>query len=85
MQINDYGLCDVVDHILPLSEGGAKLDEDNLQPLCNRHHNGLKRKMERYARSQGLLSQLRLWCRDPASRPLAIQSKGGRHGASSQV
>lgn len=29
----------VVDHITPISQGGAKLDQDNLQPMCHRCHN----------------------------------------------
>jgi len=29
----------VVDHIRPISQGGAKLDIENLQPLCSRCHN----------------------------------------------
>jgi hypothetical protein len=28
-----------VDHIVPIAEGGADLDADNLQSLCRRHHN----------------------------------------------
>lgn len=28
-----------VDHIIPISQGGADLDADNLQSLCRRHHN----------------------------------------------
>ena len=28
----------VVDHILPMRNGGSKYDEDNLQPLCKFHH-----------------------------------------------
>jgi 5-methylcytosine-specific restriction endonuclease McrA len=27
-----------VDHIVPIGEGGADLDPDNLQSLCKRHH-----------------------------------------------
>lgn len=27
-----------VDHIVPLSKGGAKSDPDNLQSLCHKHH-----------------------------------------------
>lgn len=27
-----------LDHIQPLAEGGARLDPDNLQPLCGRCH-----------------------------------------------
>ena len=30
-----------VDHIIPISKGGAELDDDNLQSLCKRHH-GIK-------------------------------------------
>lgn len=29
----------VVDHIVPIREGGAALDWDNLQGLCDKHHN----------------------------------------------
>jgi 5-methylcytosine-specific restriction endonuclease McrA len=28
-----------VDHIIPISQGGADLDANNLQSLCRRHHN----------------------------------------------
>ena len=28
----------IVDHIIPISKGGAALDERNLQTLCKRHH-----------------------------------------------
>ena len=27
-----------VDHVRPLSEGGAKLDENNLRAMCHPHH-----------------------------------------------
>ena len=30
---------DVVDHIIPVKEGGAEVDPDNLQSLCHFHHN----------------------------------------------
>ncbi len=30
---------DVVDHIIPVEDGGAPLSEDNLQSLCHLHHN----------------------------------------------
>ena len=30
--------ADLVDHIVPIAEGGAVLDEDNLQSLCRRCH-----------------------------------------------
>lgn len=31
--------ADVVDHITPINEGGARFDFENLQSLCHRHHN----------------------------------------------
>lgn len=34
----------VVDHIRPISQGGAKLDWNNLQSLCTPHHNSKSRK-----------------------------------------
>ncbi|MCV7100069.1 HNH endonuclease signature motif containing protein [Mycobacterium palustre] len=30
--------ADQVDHIVPLAEGGARYDWDNLQSLCTPHH-----------------------------------------------
>lgn len=29
----------VVDHIRPINQGGEPLDEANLQPMCEHHHN----------------------------------------------
>lgn len=29
----------VVDHIIPINKGGERLNEQNLQPLCEHHHN----------------------------------------------
>ena len=29
----------VVDHIIPISQGGSPIDIKNLQSLCERHHN----------------------------------------------
>jgi len=31
-------LATMVDHIVPLNQGGARLDETNLQPLCAADH-----------------------------------------------
>lgn len=48
--IRQYPLCrecekqgrvtatEIVDHIIPLAQGGDKYDERNLQPLCRSHH-----------------------------------------------
>ena len=32
------GAATEVDHILPIEDGGAMYDEENLQPLCKPHH-----------------------------------------------
>ena len=31
--------ANVVDHIKPITEGGAELNVNNLQSLCTMHHN----------------------------------------------
>ena len=62
-------LADDVDHIVPIEDGGAKLDVTNLQSLCRRHHNGLKRRLQEHARKHGMLEMLPKWCAEPRSRP----------------
>jgi 5-methylcytosine-specific restriction protein A len=32
-------VAEMVDHIRPIKEGGARLDPENLQPLCHSCHN----------------------------------------------
>lgn len=61
--------CDAVDHIVPLEEGGQKFARSNLQPICNEHHNGWKRELERAARELGDVWILQLWCHHPETRP----------------
>jgi len=39
-------LSKVVDHILPLAWGGARLEPDNLQPLCKDCHDSWKARLE---------------------------------------
>jgi 5-methylcytosine-specific restriction protein A len=34
-------LADVIHHITPLADGGAKYDERNLMPICSQHHREL--------------------------------------------
>jgi 5-methylcytosine-specific restriction enzyme A len=44
--LREHPVCEVcgsddhvqVDHIIPISQGGARLDWDNLQTLCRSHH-----------------------------------------------
>jgi len=31
-------IADVVDHIVPIEDGGARLDVNNLRSLCTKHH-----------------------------------------------
>ena len=31
--------AEMVDHIIAIKNGGSKLDDDNLQPMCNSCHN----------------------------------------------
>jgi hypothetical protein len=64
-----FGRTGVLDHKIPVTDGGAFWDENNHHPLCNGHHGGLKRLLENYARETGQVSKLIQWCDDPASRP----------------
>lgn len=59
---------DDVDHIIPIAQGGERLDWSNLQTLCNKHHYGAKRKLERLALQFGQPETLILWCANPKVR-----------------
>jgi 5-methylcytosine-specific restriction endonuclease McrA len=61
--------ADDVDHIIPIEDGGARLDPANLQALCKRHHYGRKERLQLYARKHDLISELPMWCSDPSTRP----------------
>jgi len=41
---------DVVDHIVELKDGGARLSEENVMSLCHRHHN-MKSAEEKHKRN----------------------------------
>lgn len=72
-------LCDVVDHIIPVADRpDLRLEERNLWALCNSCHNGLKRRMEAYARKAKRLDDLPNWCRNPASRPKVFRPARAR-------
>lgn len=45
LYVGGLGSAQVCDHIVPISEGGARFDERNLMELCHSHHNK-KRGME---------------------------------------
>lgn len=69
---NDAGLVDVVDHIKPRREyPDLKYVWKNLQGLCRRH-DGLKARMEAYARETGQLEALPFWCEAIENRPAAL-------------
>jgi 5-methylcytosine-specific restriction endonuclease McrA len=63
-------VAELVDHILPVRDRpDLRLDRDNLQSLCKKHHDTYKRFMESEARRLGDLSLLTKWVSDPSSRP----------------
>jgi len=68
------GLMDEVDHIIPLVDGGARLDPENLQSLCWKCHKGWKRQIESFARSVGKVPLLLDWCKRPETRPRRFQN-----------
>jgi 5-methylcytosine-specific restriction endonuclease McrA len=39
LEQGEYVTADVIDHIIPISAGGAKLHADNFMPLSHRYHN----------------------------------------------
>jgi 5-methylcytosine-specific restriction endonuclease McrA len=59
----------VVDHKIPVNDGGPMWDRTNWWVLCESHHNGWKSQLERYARQMGQVGELKRWCDDPAVRP----------------
>jgi hypothetical protein len=70
---------DVVDHKIPVTERDhLRLDPKNWWSLCHSCHNGIKRRMERYAIKAGMVDFLPLWCDDPSSRPRALQQSSRR-------
>lgn len=76
-QEGNDGLADRVDHILPRVEyPGLMYEPTNLQSLCNRH-DGIKQSMEVFARKNGVLERLTLWCSSLENRP--PQFRGGIH------
>lgn len=62
--------ADVVDHIVPVTDGpNLRLTWSNLQSLCSVHHNGVKRRLEEIARKHDAIDRLPEWCANPGSRP----------------
>lgn len=62
-------LADVVDHKIPVREGGPLMDPSNHWSLCTACHSGWKARLERYAKRTDQVQMLRIWCDDPTTRP----------------
>jgi len=63
--------CDVVDHMIPISENpDLRLSWANLDALCHSHHNGFKRRLEKFARSTQQVQMLPIWIKRPETRPV---------------
>lgn len=68
-------LVDVVDHKIPVADReDLRLDPKNHWSLCHSCHNGIKRRMELYARKANMIEKLTLWCDEPESRPAALKT-----------
>lgn len=64
----------VVDHVEPVVDSpDLRLDPENLDALCHWHHNGWKRRLEDYARKIGAISMLKMWVKNPETRPAQFQ------------
>lgn len=66
--------ADVVDHMIPITDKPeVRLDWNALDCLCHSHHNGLKRRIEDYARKTGQLELIPRWMKHPETRPAQFQ------------
>jgi 5-methylcytosine-specific restriction endonuclease McrA len=69
-QENLDGLTEVTDHALPAADfPELRYEPSNFVPLCKHHHDGMKARMEVFARRTGQLERLRNWCFSPKTRP----------------
>lgn len=61
--------CDVVDHKMPVQDGGkVHCDDAGLWALCTSCH-GWKLQLEAFARSTGQMHLIVEWCDHPDRRP----------------
>lgn len=69
-------LTDLVDHMIPVVDRpDLKHEWDNLMPACVTCH-GRKASLETYARENGLIDLLPVWCREPDKRPIQFRPAG---------
>ncbi|MEM7303395.1 MAG: HNH endonuclease [Pseudomonadota bacterium] len=65
---------DDVDHMIPVRlRPDLRLDPENLDGLCRSHHNGFKRRLEKYAERTGQADMLPIWVKQPELRPMRFQ------------
>ena len=60
---------DVVDHKIPVADGGPIHDPANHWSLCRGCHAGVKADLERIAHASGQVHRLIEWCDRPETRP----------------
>jgi 5-methylcytosine-specific restriction endonuclease McrA len=71
----------LVDHKLPVSNGGPMFPgDDGVATLCRACHAG-KTAMEEYARTTGQVDQIVLWCDEPERRPPGFENWNGTYAA----
>ncbi len=66
-------LCEVVDHKIPIVDGGEMFDRSLWWGLCRPHHD-LKGQMETFARKTGQVQMLTIWCDEPDKRPAKFRA-----------
>lgn len=63
-----------INHMIPFRDRpDLRLDWNNLDGVCGRHHYGLMAKMENHARKVGSVDMLPTWIKFPETRPARFQ------------
>lgn len=79
-------LAAVVDHKIPVRERPElRLVKWNRWSLCHFCHQGIKKRMEAYAKKAGMIDLLAEWCDDPSARPAALQRASRRRGKEEMI
>ncbi len=61
-------VCDQIDHIVPIADGGDRLARENLWALCTPCHEW-KDGLENHARATDQIDRLPFWVRNPQHLP----------------
>lgn len=71
--------ADVVDHKIPVRDRpDLRLTKSNWWSLCHVCHNGIKARMETFARRSDMIDFLPMWCDDLSSRPPSLREAPAR-------